>query len=55
MIEYTPEKALEIDFDYYKSVIMEPIGRLLSHINSQLFDQLVEIFGVSKKRQKALK
>ena len=55
IIEFTPENPLEIDFDYYKSVIVEPLGRLLHHINSNLYDQLVEILDISKRRRKDLK
>lgn len=54
-LEFTPERALEIDYDYYKSVIVEPVGRLLHHINSNLYDQLVEILEISKRRRKDLK
>lgn len=54
-LEFTPENALEIDYDYYKSVIVEPIGRLLLHINNTLYEQLVTILDISKRRRKDLK
>ena len=53
--EFTPEKALEIDYDYYKSEIVEPVGRLLLHINESIYDQLVTVLDISKKRRKTLK
>jgi hypothetical protein len=31
-------QKLVIDYDYYKSVVVEPVGRLLRDINSQIYD-----------------
>lgn len=42
-IENEPDKRLEVDYDHYKSVVIEPIGRLLCNINDKIYDQLVDI------------
>lgn len=42
-IENEAEKRLEVDYDHYKSVVIEPIGRLLCNINDKIYDQLVDI------------
>lgn len=31
--EYDNENKLELDYDHYKSIVVEPVGRLLANIN----------------------
>lgn len=33
MIEISSEKPLELDYDYYKKVILEPLFRLLKDVD----------------------
>lgn len=46
---------MEIDYDYYKSVIVEPVGKLLGSINVQIYDQIVKILDISKRRIKNIR
>lgn len=49
------DNKLEIDYDYYKSIAVEPVGRLLVNINNQIYDQIVSNLGISKQRIKNIK
>lgn len=51
-VEYDTENKLELDYDHYKSIVVEPVGRLLANINSQIYDQIVKILDISKHRIK---
>lgn len=50
--KYDSENKLELDYDHYKSIVVEPVGRLLANINDQIYDQIVKILDISKHRVK---